>query len=257
MHLSASKHTSIQTKSVQTVSDIASTKFILKELTPTHLDNSQHSHEIGPANLPFTRRGRKAAVQQEKNQSKRAKTSSSVTPAPSTIQNSISAPTNFSLPLPFPQSNAPAPFPQAQFGYQPPLIGHQQASLAASQERWDRMSVLFDSIRAHARALEYPVPSVAALESVLIRLYLESPMTGMSGGPGMPVSPPGVSNAQLQMPPPIIPSNHDGHAANAGHAAGVNAVNGAGVSGANGNGEGQAMNNEDNEEENSLVDDAE
>lgn len=245
---------------MQIVSDIVSTIAILNVLTPTYLDNSQHSHEIGPANLPFTRRGRKAAVQQEKVQSKRAKTSSSVTPAPPSIQNSISAPTNFSLPLPFPQSNVPAPFPQAQFGYQQPLMGQQQTSLAASQERWDRMSVLFDSIRAHARALEYPIPSVAALESVLIRLYLESPMAGMPGGPGIPVSPPGISNVQPQMPPPIsLNQAHNGHAANGGHITGVNAVNGTGVAGANGAGEGHAMDEDDNEEEdeNGLTDDAE
>ena len=84
-------------------------------------------------------------------------------------------------------------------------------------------------------------------------------MTGMSGGPGMPVSPPGVSNAQLQIPPPT-PSNqtHDGHAANGGHAAGVNSVSNTGIARASGN-EGQAMNNDGNEEEeeNGLTDDAE
>ena len=46
------------------------------------------------------------------------------------------------------------------------------------------MSVLFNAIREHARAYEYPTPSVVALESVLIRLYLESPMA-MMGGPGL------------------------------------------------------------------------
>ena len=38
------------------------------------------------------------------------------------------------------------------------------------------MGVLFQSVRDHARSLEFPAPSVAALESVLIRLYLESPI---------------------------------------------------------------------------------
>ncbi|KIJ29337.1 hypothetical protein M422DRAFT_76765 [Sphaerobolus stellatus SS14] len=53
----------------------------------------------------------------------------------------------------------------------------------SSQARWDRMAILFGSIRQHARTFEYPAPSVAALESVLIRLYLESPMdpSGLSG----------------------------------------------------------------------------
>jgi hypothetical protein len=44
------------------------------------------------------------------------------------------------------------------------------------------MAVLFHSIRDHARGFEYPGPSVAALESVLIRLYLESPV-GVSAPP--------------------------------------------------------------------------
>lgn len=58
-----------------------------------------------------------------------------------------------------------APLPQL-----PPV------SVDMSQERWDRMAVLFQSIREHARSFEYPAPSVAALEGVLVRLYLESPI---------------------------------------------------------------------------------
>jgi hypothetical protein len=51
-----------------------------------------------------------------------------------------------------------------------------------SQDRWDRLEVLFQSVRNSARGgYEYPGPSVVALESVLVRLYLESPMRG--GGP--------------------------------------------------------------------------
>jgi len=46
--------------------------------------------------------------------------------------------------------------------------------------------VLFASIRQHARGFEYPGSSVAALESVLIRLYLESPLTGGLGPGGLP-----------------------------------------------------------------------
>jgi hypothetical protein len=38
------------------------------------------------------------------------------------------------------------------------------------------MSTLFQSIRHHARNFEYPGASVAALETILIRLYLESPV---------------------------------------------------------------------------------
>jgi hypothetical protein len=38
------------------------------------------------------------------------------------------------------------------------------------------MATLFQTVREHARSFEYPPASVAALETVLIRLYLESPM---------------------------------------------------------------------------------
>ena len=77
-----------------------------------------------------------------------------------------------------------------------PLPQMQPTTVDMSQERWDRMGVLFQSIRDHARTFDFPAPSVAALESVLIRLYLESPiggtiapqasqMDGMHGGVGM------------------------------------------------------------------------
>ena len=79
----------------------------------------------------------------------------------------------------------------------PSMAPMQQTGVEASQERWDRMGVLFHSVRDHARSFEFPAPSVAALESVLIRLYLESPigsslaaaavagMDGLHGGVGM------------------------------------------------------------------------
>jgi hypothetical protein len=44
------------------------------------------------------------------------------------------------------------------------------------RERWDRMDVLYQSIRSNARQFEYPAASVAALESVLVRMYFESPI---------------------------------------------------------------------------------
>ncbi|KAH6916941.1 hypothetical protein BKA70DRAFT_318047 [Coprinopsis sp. MPI-PUGE-AT-0042] len=49
-----------------------------------------------------------------------------------------------------------------------------QASMA--NDRWENMSIMFNSIRDHARTFDYPPSSVAALETVLIRLILESPM---------------------------------------------------------------------------------
>jgi len=68
--------------------------------------------------------------------------------------------------------------------------------------------VLFNSIREHARAYDYPGPSVAALESVLIRLYLESPM-GMMGGHGL---------GGLALHGIIPPPQHQGQAPSQTHA---------------------------------------
>jgi hypothetical protein len=45
------------------------------------------------------------------------------------------------------------------------------------RERWERMDVLYQSIRNNANRFEYPAPSVAALESVLVRMYFESPIS--------------------------------------------------------------------------------
>jgi hypothetical protein len=59
------------------------------------------------------------------------------------------------------------------------VSGSGSGSGSGSHERWERLEVLFQSVRNNARGgYEYPGPSVAALESVLIRLYLESPMRG-------------------------------------------------------------------------------
>lgn len=194
-------------------------------------DISEHSHEIGPANLPFTRRGRKA--QAEKSRS-RGRTSFNSGPpedtdqssTPPAIHNSLhmnaiagpsnavqqpmastSAPTPTVSPLRQPQPHTPhPPPPQASPQLQHPQFQHAVSMTAPlpppppppthmdmSQERWDRMSVLFQTIRDRARGFEYPGASVAALESVLIRLYLESPVAGGMGGPpqsmaGMPLN---------------------------------------------------------------------
>jgi hypothetical protein len=146
---------------------------------------SHHSHEIGPANLPFTRRGRKAAVQQEKEKSKRYRNTSPANPAPDGAagpSNASAYNSAVSMLAPLPPGQPHHPFGQSsQFGQPLP-----------QEDRWDRMSVLYNAIRTHARGgFDYPGPSVAALESVLIRLYLESPVTevlvGVNGaGGGVP-----------------------------------------------------------------------
>lgn len=62
-----------------------------------------------------------------------------------------------------------------QYPYTPPAAPAAAASL--SHDRWENMATLFEAVRGHARSFEYPTASVAALETVLIRLYLESPVT--------------------------------------------------------------------------------
>ena len=81
------------------------------------------------------------------------------------------------------------------------------------RERWDRMDVLYQSIRSNARQFEYPAASVAALESVLVRMYSESPPSALhpqahptDGAPTVPLAeaapqPP----PPPQSPPPLLP----------------------------------------------------
>ncbi|KAI6031559.1 hypothetical protein BKA83DRAFT_4202233 [Pisolithus microcarpus] len=147
---------------------------------------SEHSHPVGPANLPFTRRGRRAAVEAEK-----AKTAPAPAPVPPPQQ-----PPMPGFPAATPLPNLPHPFPHyaAPPGVTPsypplPVVTAGPQAHPVQQEQWDRMSVLFNAIREHARTYDYPVASAVALESVLIRLYLESPVGVLGGGvaitPGM------------------------------------------------------------------------
>ncbi|KAG5350967.1 hypothetical protein C0989_008438 [Termitomyces sp. Mn162] len=165
---------------------------------------SQHSHEIGPANLPYTRRGRRAAQEAAKERRKEmVPADTSITPAPSSTTistvvdpSSSSAPqqqpanifsSSVSMIAPLPgqpqslyASPQPIPYhPPQQFPPPPPPIHP-----AMSQDRWENMATLFNSVREHARVFEYPSVSVAALETVLIRLYLESPVP-LSAQPSM------------------------------------------------------------------------
>ncbi|KIJ21958.1 hypothetical protein PAXINDRAFT_6084 [Paxillus involutus ATCC 200175] len=164
---------------------------------------AEHSHPIGLPNLPFTRRGRRATVEAEKTRSKRNTHSAAPVSEASTSANAATAPIQTpqsqmsAFPPGAPLTHLPHPFPHYPG---PPGVNapYPQMVPAPQQEQWDRMSVLFNSIREHARAFDYPGPSVVALESVLIRLYLESPM-GMMGGPGIGALGPGMQGI---MPPP-------------------------------------------------------
>ncbi|KAF8203005.1 hypothetical protein BJ912DRAFT_1018830 [Pholiota molesta] len=137
---------------------------------------AQHSHEIGPANLPFTRRGRKAAIQNEKERGRNKSTSASdqdqqlasaSSPTsmgasqqgiPSSFSSAQEAHISSSEPTPYGFANAIHSFPPNP----PPAPPPSQNQPTLPHERWDNMATLSKL--------------VAALETVLIRLYLESPM---------------------------------------------------------------------------------
>lgn len=158
------------------------------------VDIQQHSHPIGLENLPYTRRGRKAAVLAEKDRSRNksaapaaapdhqmavASTSNaSNQPATTTTAaqpvNTFSSAVSMLAPLP---GQGFAPTPQAQTFTFPASADYTVHS--PNQDRWDNMSTLFQTVREHARTYTYPPASVAALETVLIRLYLESPIGTM------------------------------------------------------------------------------
>ena len=198
-------------------------------------DRAQHSHEIGPANLPFTRRGRRAQVEQEKARSARRRSdadngqgsASASTPTVATpgavprleesdihsitpeIQDSSSEqtidpalfahdPTTPFTPMTtqsvqpvhqVPRTPAPPPSqPQQMMPPPPPLqpttlaqisqVHHLQNLAQDEQARWDRISILFEHVRNSARTFEHASPSVATLEAVLIKMYLEGPLNG-------------------------------------------------------------------------------
>jgi len=187
------------------------------------LDISEHSHPIGLANLPFTRRGRRAAVEADKAKNKRhsqVPPSSASDPSPST--NPVAIPAVPAPPPPqapqqppmpgFPPGalpNPPHPFshyvPPPGITYPaPPILATPPQGPSAQQDAWERMSVLFNTIRGHARTYEYPGASVAALESVLLRLYIESPVNVVGGGVGLAPgthTPCQMQQHQAQQPP--------------------------------------------------------
>jgi hypothetical protein len=202
-------------------------------LTLELADVSQHSHDIGLVNLPFTRRGRRAqaaakvavagsnssvppaspsqpggsrlqpnqttgqvaAPMRTQPEMTHAFSSSyphfpsmsmpipqgfgTVTPLPATS----SAPAPPSIPVPAP-TPAPHPFPVPS----PNQVGATNERERMERERWDRIDVLYQSIRNNARQFDYPAASVAALESVLVRMYFESPIPAPHQQPGPPLT---------------------------------------------------------------------
>ncbi|KAG7098974.1 hypothetical protein E1B28_000861 [Marasmius oreades] len=168
---------------------------------------SQHSHEIGLANLPFTRKGRKAAAEQQRTPRRQRQTSDDNSTAPTLAPaqpppppppaNANAFSSGVLVPPPPPPQYAPGPpaagqpYYQHSYPYQPlqPLPPNPEVG----QDRWQNMETLFHSIREHARTFSYPVASIAALESVLLRLFLESPAQAQP----IPI----MQNHQHQHPP--------------------------------------------------------
>ncbi|KAI9512571.1 hypothetical protein F5148DRAFT_1162566 [Russula earlei] len=197
---------------------------------------SQHSHETGLANLPFTRRGRRAQA---------AAKSTPADPNPSGSQASqshpgapspprdltagqVAAPLRAAQPEPTPAFSSPyphfpsmsMPLPHGLGSILPlpfPMPSANQAVVGSDRERmererWDRLDVLYQSIRSNARQFEYPAASVAALESVLVRMYFESPIPAPAPPHPQP-HPPYTTTGTLPMPqvpvvaPPQQPEN--------------------------------------------------
>ncbi|KAJ6503306.1 hypothetical protein C8R47DRAFT_969284 [Mycena vitilis] len=140
---------------------------------------------------------RKAAVQQEKSRKQPKLTHPSSVSSPSGSQPPPVASTSraqtteqFSTAV---SMIAPLPAAQAMFP-QPTTYQYGVSAVAPSatpslsHDRWENMATLFESVRGHARTFEYPTASVAALETVLIRLYLESPVTMAAHAMAPPLS---------------------------------------------------------------------
>jgi hypothetical protein len=178
-------------------------------------DVSQHSHEIGLPNLPYTRRGRRAQAaakstvvgpdpsmppaspsQSEGPYLEPNQTTGQMAAQPDLSPAYSSPYPHFpSMSMPLPQglggvislpgpssASTPAPVPAPTPAPLPFPVPSPAQAVAANdrermeRERWDRMDVLYQSIRSNARQFEYPAASVAALESVLVRMYFESPI---------------------------------------------------------------------------------
>ena len=100
--------------------------------------------------------------------------------------------------------SAPQPYGYPSGGqFQQAVPVQAPAAQPMPSDRWDNMATLFQTVRDHARSYEYPAASVAALETVLIRLYLESPLGGMP-----------LSSMQAAVQSGIVRNIVNGHQAN-------------------------------------------
>lgn len=180
---SASRHISTLLKSAYPVSvhSMACIWFIRRSLTHT-TDNDQHSHEIGEANLMFTKKGRRAAQEAEHPTSTKKKRkdedrdhgANGVTSA----SNTTGTFTAHSAPLPNIYAQAQAQV-QAQPAVQAPIVP--EAPSVAAQERWDRLTNIFNMVRDGGRLIQYSEGNMATLETCLLRLYTEIPVVAPQG----------------------------------------------------------------------------
>jgi hypothetical protein len=72
-------------------------------------------------------------------------------------------------------------------------------SSESSTERWERLSALFQSVRDSGRAFTFSTPSLVALESVLVRMYLESSVVQAGALLGLPLA--SLSSGDNGLPP--------------------------------------------------------
>jgi hypothetical protein len=195
----------------------------------TEQDISQHSHEIGFVNLPFTRKGRRQAAERGKSSGPHVEAlphpSASVTPPASQLSAGPSSePVGPSSPIrihplqqPVPVS-FPGPYPHFPSMSMPPPPALATGSGLAlhpahippaererlERERWDRNSIMFQHIcNAGRGGFVFNPISLAALETTLVTLTNEV-MNPQLQGYLMHVLPPSHG-----MPPPPPP----GHAA--------------------------------------------
>jgi hypothetical protein len=204
-------------------------------------DMSQHSHEIGLANLPFTRRGRRAQaaakpavggsnpIEPQASHPQPGVPNAAAGQAAAPMRALVPSPA-FSTPyphfpsmsMPLPQglgtvvplttsgsgpgsgsgsapASAPVPFSVSAPSATQAISGNDRERM--ERDRWDRIDVLYQSIRNNARHFAYPAASVAALESVLVRMYFESPIPAPHPQPHPTYAATTIPMAQLAVQP--------------------------------------------------------
>ncbi|KIY63036.1 hypothetical protein CYLTODRAFT_426458 [Cylindrobasidium torrendii FP15055 ss-10] len=175
---------------------------------------SQHSHAVGLDNYPFTRRGRRAAREQERdraiqNKKDNANSNGSDTQQPiastSFMQSEPETPPEHHMHSPpqhvpqqphiiqqptaqypsmMPQAFQPVPAqPAPQYGYMPqpppygvPAMPPPPVDQPMGQDRWQNMQSMFNQLRDQSRTYPFNTASVALLETSLMRLMFECPL---------------------------------------------------------------------------------